>query len=302
MEPQRYKGVKLFCFRSDFFFFLESSSGSRQKGACCHQTKYLTESLNSQSNYFCSCSWRCCPLEWMFFAQKCNHWKMLWQEYLRTTILCLEAAVFGKSQWTMKIREILGRQIVTLKTLIFSNEQINGSLENLRFLLFFFFEMTWKMLCVCAHWCISTSWMNSASQLTPKLCATPPPSTYFIAFMYVVVYHLEQKPHHISQDERGDQIPVDNIPKASDTPKQGNRFKSLSIVIYMHAPLQVSKISKLILFTSQVPYNLSPFIIYLTLLERRFFFSMLSNGLCGCLQHILTNKNYQARPNSLISG
>lgn len=50
MEPQRYKGVKLFCFRSDFFFFLESSSGSRQKGACCHQTKYLTESLNSQSN------------------------------------------------------------------------------------------------------------------------------------------------------------------------------------------------------------------------------------------------------------
>lgn len=166
----------------------------------------------------------------MFFAQKCNHWKMLWQEYLRTTILCLEAAVFGKSQWTMKIREILGGQIMTLKTLIFSNEQINGSLENLRFLLFFFFEMTWKMLCVCAHWCISTRWMNSASQLTPKLCATPPPSTYFIAFMYVVVYHLEQKPHHISQDERGDQIPVDNIPKASDTPKQGNRFKSLSIV------------------------------------------------------------------------
>lgn len=134
------------------------------------------------------------------------------------------------SQWTTKIREILGGQITTLKTLIFSNEQINGSLENLRFLLFFFFEMTWKMLCVCAHWCISTRWMNSASQLTPKLCATPPPSTYFIAFMYVVVYHLEQKPHHISQDERGDQIPVDNIPKASDTPKQGNRFKSLSIV------------------------------------------------------------------------
>lgn len=108
------------------------------------------------------------------------------------------------SQWTTKIREILGGQIMTLKTLIFSNEQINGSLENLRFLLFFFFEMTWKMLCVCAHRCISTSWMNSASQLTPKLCATPPPSTYFIAFMYVVVYHLEQKPHHISQDERGD--------------------------------------------------------------------------------------------------
>jgi len=42
----------------------------------------------------------------------------------------------------MKIREILGGQIMTLKTLIFSNEQINGSLENLRFLLFFFFEMT----------------------------------------------------------------------------------------------------------------------------------------------------------------
>lgn len=92
------KGVKLFCFRSDFFFFLESSSGSRQKGACCHQTKYLTESLNSQSNYFCSCSWRCCPLEWMFFAQKCNHWKMLWQEYLRTTILSWSSSI---SQWTM---------------------------------------------------------------------------------------------------------------------------------------------------------------------------------------------------------
>lgn len=30
------------------------------------------------------------------------------------------------------------------------------------------------------------------------------PTPGFIAFMYVVVYHLEQKPHHISQDERGD--------------------------------------------------------------------------------------------------
>lgn len=53
-----------------------------------------------------------------------------------------------------------------------------------------------------------------------------PPTTYFIAFMYVVIYHLKQKPHHIPQDECGDQVPVDNIPQASDTPKQGNTFKS----------------------------------------------------------------------------
>lgn len=97
-------------------------------------------------------------------------------------------------------------------------------------LFFFPLQRTWKMLWVCALWYISINWMNSAPQLTPKLCATPPPSTYFVAFMYVVIYHLQQKPHHISQDERGDQIPVDNIPKASDTPKQGNRFKSLYIV------------------------------------------------------------------------
>lgn len=229
MEPQRYKGVKLFCFRSDFFFFLESFSGSRQKGACCHQTKYLTESLNSQSNSVPVRGgvvlWNECFLHRNAITARCcdkNIWEpryyVLKQQYLENL----------NGQW--RSERFWGGQIMTLKTLIFSNEQINGSLENLRFLLFFFFEMTWKMLCVCAHRCISTRWMNSASQLTPKLCATPPPSTYFIAFMYVVVYHLEQKPHHISQDERGDQIPVDNIPKASDTPKQGNRFKSLSIV------------------------------------------------------------------------
>lgn len=51
------------------------------------------------------------------------------------------------------------------------------------------------------------------------------PTPGFIAFMYVVVYHLEQKPHHISQDERGDQIPVDNIPKASDTPQAQEKHK-----------------------------------------------------------------------------
>lgn len=55
-------------------------------------------------------------------------------------------------------------------------------------------------------------------------------ATYFIAFMYVVIYHLKQKPHHIPQDECGDQVPVDNIPQASDTPKQGNTFKSSYIV------------------------------------------------------------------------
>lgn len=61
----------------------------------------------------------------------------------------------------------------------------------------------------------------------PKLQgrALPPPSTHFIALVDVVIYHLKQKPHHIPQDERGDQVPVDNIPQASDAPEQGNTFK-----------------------------------------------------------------------------
>lgn len=67
-----------------------------------------------------------------------------------------------------------------------------------------------------------------------------PPSTYFIAFMYVVIYHLKQKPHHIPQDERGDQVPVDNIPQASDTPKQRNTFQSTYVVnIYTYTLMTI---------------------------------------------------------------
>lgn len=61
----------------------------------------------------------------------------------------------------------------------------------------------------------------------PKLQgrALPPPSTHFIALVDVVIYHLKQKPHHIPQDERGDQVPVDNISQALDAPEQGNTLK-----------------------------------------------------------------------------
>lgn len=55
--------------------------------------------------------------------------------------------------------------------------------------------------------------------------ALPPPCTHLIALVDVVIYHLKQKPHHIPQDERGDQVPVDDIPQASDTPEQGNTLK-----------------------------------------------------------------------------
>lgn len=64
---------------------------------------------------------------------------------------------------------------------------------------------------------------NSAPQSPGQGPGTP--STHFIALMDVVIYHLKQKPHHIPQDERGDQVPVDNIPQASDTPEQGNTLK-----------------------------------------------------------------------------
>lgn len=76
--------------------------------------------------------------------------------------------------------------------------------------------------------------------------ALAPPSTHFIALMDVVIYHLEQKPHHIPQDERGDQVPVDNIPQASDTPEQGNTFKWAYIVkIYpTHISNCIKKMSK----------------------------------------------------------
>lgn len=65
--------------------------------------------------------------------------------------------------------------------------------------------------------------------LAPTTCQRRAASqTYFIAFMYVVIYHLEQEPHHIPQDEGGDQVPVDDIAQASDTPERGNTFKSSS--------------------------------------------------------------------------
>lgn len=78
-----------------------------------------------------------------------------------------------------------------------------------------------------------STWISVPYNIYTKNLSTPkspgqglaPPSTHFIALMDIVVYHLKQKPHHIPQDEGGDQVPVDNIPQASDTPEQGNTFE-----------------------------------------------------------------------------
>lgn len=51
-----------------------------------------------------------------------------------------------------------------------------------------------------------------------------------------MIYHLKQKPHHIPQDERGDQVPVDNIPQASDTPEQGKHMEVNIYSEYTHPP------------------------------------------------------------------
>lgn len=41
---------------------------------------------------------------------------------------------------------------------------------------------------------------------------------YLVALMDVVVDQLKQKPHDISQDEGGDQVPVDDVSQTSYTP------------------------------------------------------------------------------------
>lgn len=41
---------------------------------------------------------------------------------------------------------------------------------------------------------------------------------YLIALMNIVVNQLKQKPHNISQYERGDQVPMDDVSKTSYAP------------------------------------------------------------------------------------
>lgn len=41
---------------------------------------------------------------------------------------------------------------------------------------------------------------------------------YLVALMDVVVDQLKQKPHDVSQDEGGDQVPVDDVSQTSYTP------------------------------------------------------------------------------------
>lgn len=42
--------------------------------------------------------------------------------------------------------------------------------------------------------------------------------TYLIALVHFVVDELQQEPCDVSQDEGGDEVPVDHIPQAADTP------------------------------------------------------------------------------------
>lgn len=55
------------------------------------------------------------------------------------------------------------------------------------------------------------------------------PSSDLVAFMHFVVDELQQEPHDVSQDEGGDEVPVNHVPQAADAPVEGPRQGSASV-------------------------------------------------------------------------